>query len=702
MAIFIASTKSMSRGKGQSAVASASYRSGEVLEDRRYGRTHNYSKRSGVMSTDIILPSALAIAGGTIDRGDLWNKAESAEKRRDARVAREWLVNLPHDLSEQDRKDLALNFAQTLANRYGTIADCAIHQPTQKEIERGADPRNFHAHIMFTTRCAELDDNNKIVLTDKATIELSDNKRRSLGLERVNVEIKEIRQLWEQIANEKLVEYNHELIDSRSYSDQGKDIEPQIKMGSVATKLERDAYEQAKNEALDNEQEFTGIAPVTIRGQINAVIAERNRLVLELPNKIERGNSERINRTQQIVNENADRVRDTESIIARVSRTLGEGSDRVSHTKSIIEKTQRIIDKNTVRVKNTASATRSTSERIDDTKQRAERARTCIDSSSKRVNDSKSDASRVYNSITERAKPDPNPFDNTYERAFYERKRRINQKIRDAARQAIEVEYDTRRIQADTLDKKKVLAHRLLTRNHDSKRLRKGRNDKSERYPEKFDYRQIAILDEFAHSLGIHTIAKDHLERHELVVGMLSLERMQNNLAAIDILIDKQKERSLHQTATADFCDFIAQTNEERAEQVQSYQAKLGRNDISRVTATIMTATPYLAALTGYANNSDKTHESRVLAEQHINQTIRLTAKQYEVAYKGLSTLMSNDSIQKHARALGDSLGQFTAGYYEKLCDDDLRSINEGLKVIGREIAVSNVNDNRDDLSPNL
>ena len=283
MAIFIASTKSISRGSGQSAVASASYRAGVELEDKRYGKTHDYSKRSGVMSADIILPSALAAAGADISRADLWNKAESAEKRKDARVAREWLVNLPHELSEQDRKTLAHKFAQTLADRYGTIADCAIHKPTQREIDRGADPRNFHAHILFTTRCAEIDDNNQIILTDKASIELSDTKRHQLGMERVNVEIKEVRQLWEQIANEKLAEHDHELIDSRSYAEQGIDITPQLKMGSVATKLEREKYEQelkraeeAKAEGKHYEIDKT---PATQLGTINEIINERNELV---------------------------------------------------------------------------------------------------------------------------------------------------------------------------------------------------------------------------------------------------------------------------------------------------------------------------------------------------------------------------------------------------------------------------------------
>ncbi|MBU5618073.1 MobA/MobL family protein, partial [Psychrobacter sp. TAE2020] len=283
MAIFIASTKSISRGKGQSAVASASYRAGVELDDIRYGKTHDYSKKHGVMSADIILPTALAAANAAINRNELWNKAESAEKRKDARVAREWLVNLPHELTDQERKEIAHKFAQNLADRYGTIADCAIHKPTDKEIERGADPRNFHAHILFTTRCAVLDDNNQIILTDKATIELSDNKRRSLGMERVSHEITDVRQIWEHIANEKLAEHDHKLIDSRSYTAQGIDIEPQLKMGSVATKLERDKYEQelrkAEQAAEQGKVYEIDDTPTTIRGEVNRLIAERNELV---------------------------------------------------------------------------------------------------------------------------------------------------------------------------------------------------------------------------------------------------------------------------------------------------------------------------------------------------------------------------------------------------------------------------------------
>ncbi len=259
MAIYMATTKSISRGSGQSAVASASYRAGEKLQDERYGKTQDYSKRQGVMSANIILPSELKDKV-EIDRNTLWNMAERAENRKDSRVAREWIINLPHELDEETRKALAHRFAQSLADKYGVIADCCIHRPTEKEIARGADERNFHAHIMLTTRQAQLTADNQLTLGDKATIELSDNKRRSIGLDRVSNEIVELRELWERTANEQLAEHGYALIDSRSYQSQGIDQLPQLKMGKNATQMERDGIQ----------------TPV---GDLNRLIKERNELV---------------------------------------------------------------------------------------------------------------------------------------------------------------------------------------------------------------------------------------------------------------------------------------------------------------------------------------------------------------------------------------------------------------------------------------
>ncbi|WP_171492673.1 MobA/MobL family protein, partial [Acinetobacter brisouii] len=65
------------------------------------------------------------------------------------------------------RKDLAKDFARSLVDRYGVIADLAIHEPS-----KGGNDKNHHAHIMLTTRKAELDPDNKLILTTKADIEL--------------------------------------------------------------------------------------------------------------------------------------------------------------------------------------------------------------------------------------------------------------------------------------------------------------------------------------------------------------------------------------------------------------------------------------------------------------------------------------------------------------------------------------------------
>lgn len=679
MAIFLASTKSISRGSGQSAVASASYRSGEILEDKRYGKTHDYSKRSGVMSTDIILPSALAAAGATIDRSDLWNKAESAEKRKDARVAREWLVNLPHELSEQDRKTLAHKFAQTLADRYGTIADCAIHKPTQREIDRGADPRNFHAHIMFTTRTAAIGNNNEIILTDKASIELSDTKRHKLGMERVNVEIKEVRQLWEQLANEKLAEHKHDLIDCRSYADQGKDIEPQLKMGSVATKLERDAYEKAKKEALDNEQEFTGIAPVTIRGEINAMIAERNSLVLKASNRIifeQRDYDERLETTKRCIDRADQRIRDTERQIEQTEQGIEWTSKRCESLPRHIEQYNKAVSGNTTKSSNTAQANDKLIQRIDNTKRSINSVTEAIGKSNLAIN----------RAVEQSARPAPSPFDDNYRRAFHERKRRIDRAIRETDRALDGSRIGDVQRANDVKDATKTLAYRLLNRRKEGL----------------FDNRQLTVLDDFAKKLGINeNQGSDFRQNIRLATDKINtVEVLENNPHVFRLLNFPSQEREHHQTVTADFDDFIARVDKRRAELKQEYQSKLGRNDTSRVTAEILTVKPYLTALTKYANNSDKTDESRALAEQRINKTIRLTAKQYEVAYKGLTTLDSNESVQKHVRELRDSLSSFTTDYAEKLTEVDLRSINDGLKVIGTGIVISNTSQRRNNLSP--
>ena len=88
-----------------------------------------------------------ADAEWALDRSALWNAAEQSENRRDARVAREFEIALPHELNAEQRVELTREFAQGLADRHGTAVDFAIHAPHGE-----TDGRNFHAHLMMTTR----------------------------------------------------------------------------------------------------------------------------------------------------------------------------------------------------------------------------------------------------------------------------------------------------------------------------------------------------------------------------------------------------------------------------------------------------------------------------------------------------------------------------------------------------------------------
>lgn len=230
MAIYHCTTKTVNRSSGRTAVASMAYRAGEKLTDERTGLTHDFTRKEGVVYTEIL--SNLDIE---LDRSKVWNLAEKSENRKDARTAREWVIALPDELDEEQRKELAREFAQSLVDRYGVVADLAIHAPS-----KGGDDKNHHAHILLTTRKAELDTENKLVLTQKSEIELSNTKRKSLGMGTSQEEIKQIRATWANLANHAL-EYAgyRERIDHRSYADQGNQIQATIHEGSKVTQMRR-------------------------------------------------------------------------------------------------------------------------------------------------------------------------------------------------------------------------------------------------------------------------------------------------------------------------------------------------------------------------------------------------------------------------------------------------------------------------------
>ena len=126
MAIYHLAVKSVSRSTGRSAVAAVAYRAGVCLENERDGLVHDYTRRGGVKDAFIVAPEGAEWAQ---DRSALWNAAEAAEKRKDAKVAREYELALPAELDAGQRRDLVRAFAEDICDRYGVAVDAAIHAP---------------------------------------------------------------------------------------------------------------------------------------------------------------------------------------------------------------------------------------------------------------------------------------------------------------------------------------------------------------------------------------------------------------------------------------------------------------------------------------------------------------------------------------------------------------------------------------------
>ncbi|MGO9987824.1 MAG: MobA/MobL family protein [Steroidobacteraceae bacterium] len=250
MAVYFLNLKTFGRSDGSSAPSAAAYRAGERIKDERTGRTYDHSDRQDVLHKEIVLPSRFADAdmGWAKDRASLWNTAESAEMRKNARVAREYLVALPVELTPGQRLGLARGFSQELSDRYRFAVDLTIHAPRDFP---GSDPRNFHAHLLATTREISLNG-----LAAKTTLELSDSTRRALGLDPAIHELLYVRERWATVTNEALRDAQLAArIDHRSLETQGIDREPRPQIPRAAYEMERHGYRNVVAERLREDYE---------------------------------------------------------------------------------------------------------------------------------------------------------------------------------------------------------------------------------------------------------------------------------------------------------------------------------------------------------------------------------------------------------------------------------------------------------------
>ena len=263
MGIFHLTTKVVQRSKGHSAVAAAAYRARMEITNERTGETWDYSRKSA----DVLFQGIYTPQGAPAwmqDRAQLWNSVEKSETRKDAQVARDFIIALPHELELKQQRYALQDWVKENFTRKGFVADVAIHQPG-----REGDERNVHAHVLVTMRTV-------------AGAEWNAHKERTAGR---LADLDQWRDSWEKIGNRHLLRHGHEAtLDKRTLAAQGIDRVPTIHLGKDALEMERAGKEtsrgdllreiQAENLARDLERQFQHKVTVLELHKVAASIEE--------------------------------------------------------------------------------------------------------------------------------------------------------------------------------------------------------------------------------------------------------------------------------------------------------------------------------------------------------------------------------------------------------------------------------------------
>lgn len=219
MAKYYLRVKIFSRGKGASATSAAAYRAGERIRDEISGRVHDFTDRTDVVHSEIMLPHEYgedAQLDWARNRPILWNAVQRSGRQWNSRLAREVLVLLPSELTSAQRAMVTRTFSQELADRYHCAVDFAVHLP-----RANADQRSHHAHILMTSRQV-----GPQGLGAPTTLELSGTERHKRGLGPSKDELLWTRRRWAQVANEALRNAGLTAdLDHRSYAARGIDRE---------------------------------------------------------------------------------------------------------------------------------------------------------------------------------------------------------------------------------------------------------------------------------------------------------------------------------------------------------------------------------------------------------------------------------------------------------------------------------------------
>lgn len=217
-AAYRSGTKIASRQGGKSALAAAAYRSGERLYDESEQQYYDYTRKEDVIHAEIMLPEHAPDWARLLSREQLWNLVEATEIRKDAQLARDIIASLPRELTYEQQSSLVKDYVQAEFTSKGMIADVAIHDTRASDGQ--AQP---HVHIMLTMR--EL---GKSGFGKKNR----DWNHRSM--------VRHWRSSWEECTNHHLEQAGRrERVSLKSYRERGIDRIPQEYLGPKLWQLEQ-------------------------------------------------------------------------------------------------------------------------------------------------------------------------------------------------------------------------------------------------------------------------------------------------------------------------------------------------------------------------------------------------------------------------------------------------------------------------------
>jgi predicted nucleic acid-binding Zn-ribbon protein len=265
--------ESHNRSKNHSSVAGAAYRLGLKLYDERAGIWHDYRKRE--LGEEIVRALTIAPAGSpswATDPGQLWNRVEASEKRKDAQVARDYRIPIPFGLSDQDAGDLSEEMARFISDELQTPVSLGLHRDADRDALgnlKPSDKQGFHAHLYFPTRRLADDiggdgDGGGTGFGAKLTV-LSNKNSSTVFVEMLNAK-------WSELANDFSREVGSDLrFEYKSYKRLGLNLTPQPTLGQSASAMERRGIYTNRGDSL---REALAVAQVYQKAHAGALDAQ--------------------------------------------------------------------------------------------------------------------------------------------------------------------------------------------------------------------------------------------------------------------------------------------------------------------------------------------------------------------------------------------------------------------------------------------